>query len=80
MDLHLRGKTVVVTGGSRGIGVACAAGFAAEGTAAFGSASLAFLRFTRGGANAAMMIAASLLFWMIAPALLAVRRLNRADL
>ncbi|MBI4081676.1 MAG: SDR family oxidoreductase [Candidatus Lambdaproteobacteria bacterium] len=31
MELHLKGKTVVVTGGSRGIGVACAAGFAAEG-------------------------------------------------
>jgi NAD(P)-dependent dehydrogenase (short-subunit alcohol dehydrogenase family) len=31
MDLHLRGKTVVITGGSRGIGYACAEGFAAEG-------------------------------------------------
>lgn len=60
--------------------VRTAAGFAAEGTAAFGSASLAFLRFTRGGMNATMLIAASLLFWVIAPSLLAIRRLNRADL
>ncbi len=31
MDLRLRGKSVLVTGGSKGIGFACAAGFAAEG-------------------------------------------------
>ena len=31
MELELRGKTVLVTGGSKGIGYACAAGFAAEG-------------------------------------------------
>lgn len=31
MDLELRGKNVLVTGSSRGIGFACAAGFAAEG-------------------------------------------------
>lgn len=33
MDLKLSGKTVLVTGGSRGIGFACALGFAAEGCA-----------------------------------------------
>ncbi|MCC8429295.1 SDR family oxidoreductase [Reyranella aquatilis] len=31
MDMKLGGKTVLVTGGSRGIGFACAMGFAAEG-------------------------------------------------
>jgi NAD(P)-dependent dehydrogenase (short-subunit alcohol dehydrogenase family) len=31
MELHLQGKTVLVTGGSRGIGLACARAFLAEG-------------------------------------------------
>jgi NAD(P)-dependent dehydrogenase (short-subunit alcohol dehydrogenase family) len=31
MDLGLKGKSVLVTGGSKGIGLACAAAFAAEG-------------------------------------------------
>ena len=31
MDLGLEGKTVLITGGSRGIGLACAKAFAAEG-------------------------------------------------
>jgi NAD(P)-dependent dehydrogenase (short-subunit alcohol dehydrogenase family) len=31
MDLQLKGKVVVITGGSKGIGLACAQGFLAEG-------------------------------------------------
>src|SRR3954468_21476864 len=31
MDLKLKGKTVLITGGSKGIGLACAKAFAAEG-------------------------------------------------
>jgi NAD(P)-dependent dehydrogenase (short-subunit alcohol dehydrogenase family) len=31
MDLNLAGKSVVITGGSRGIGYACAEAFASEG-------------------------------------------------
>lgn len=31
MDLHLGGKTVLITGGSRGIGLACAEVMACEG-------------------------------------------------
>ena len=31
MDLKLSGKTVLITGGSKGIGYACAEAFAAEG-------------------------------------------------
>ena len=33
MDLKLAGKTVLITGGSKGIGFACAMAFAAEGCA-----------------------------------------------
>jgi NAD(P)-dependent dehydrogenase (short-subunit alcohol dehydrogenase family) len=31
MDLHISGKSVVITGASAGIGLACARGFAQEG-------------------------------------------------
>ncbi len=53
---------------------------AIEGTAAFGAASLAFLRFTRGPAGAAVLIGLSLLVWTLVPPLLAARRLRKVDI
>jgi Cu-processing system permease protein len=50
-----------------------------EGAAAFGAASLAFLRFTKGPWGAAAMLSVSVLFWLAAPALAAVERLRRTD-
>jgi len=50
-----------------------------EGAAAFGAASLAFLRFTRGPWGAAALLGLSLLFWIAVPALAAVERLRRTD-
>ena len=51
-----------------------------EGTAAFGSASLAFLRFTGGPARAAVLLAVSILAWVVLPTVAAVNRLSRVDL
>ncbi len=51
-----------------------------EGTAAFGPASLALLRFTHGATGAALMIGLSLVAWAVVPAVLAARRLARLDL
>ncbi len=51
-----------------------------EGTAAFGSASLALLRFAGGAAAAAVLLAASVLTWVVAPVAAAARRLSRVDL
>jgi Cu-processing system permease protein len=53
---------------------------AVEGSGAFGAASLAFLRLTRGPAGAAAALAASIVLWIVVPAVLAARRLGRADL
>jgi Cu-processing system permease protein len=53
---------------------------AIEGTTAFGSASLALLRFTRGPLGAALLLGMSGLLWLVVPASLAARRLERADL
>lgn len=50
-----------------------------QGTAAFGAASLALLRFTHGIAGTAIAIAVSLTVWAVAPAVLAVRRAIRTD-
>jgi Cu-processing system permease protein len=49
-----------------------------QGTAAFGAASLALLRFTHGETGAAIL--ASLLLWMLVPSALAVWRVTRADI
>ena len=51
----------------------------AQGTSAFGAASLAFLRFTGGAGRAALFLAASIAAWMIVPLLGAVARLERSD-
>lgn len=51
-----------------------------EGTAAFGSASLALLRFSRGPAGAAALLGLSILAWVILPTAAAARRLSRVDL
>jgi Cu-processing system permease protein len=53
---------------------------AIEGTGAFGAASLALFRFTGGTLGASLVLAASLLFWLTAPATLALRRLRKADI
>ncbi len=52
---------------------------AIEGTAAFGAASLALLRFTHGGWGAGLVLGSSLVLWLVVPTALAVRRLGRAD-
>jgi Cu-processing system permease protein len=51
-----------------------------EGTAAFGAASLALLRFAGGPVAAALLLAGSIALWLVLPFLLAVRRLSRADI
>lgn len=51
-----------------------------EGVTAFGAASLAFLRFTRGPVNAGIVLSVSVLLWTVLPVWLATRRLGRADI
>lgn len=53
---------------------------AIEGTAAFGAASLALLRFTGGAGAAAALVVLSLATWLVAPLWLAARALERADI
>jgi len=53
---------------------------AIEGTAAFGAASLALLRFTGGAGMAAVLVALSLVAWLVAPLVVAMRALSRADI
>ena len=53
---------------------------AIQGTTAFGAASLAFLRFTKGPLGAGILLSLSVLVWIALPAALAARRMERADL
>jgi Cu-processing system permease protein len=53
---------------------------ATQGTAAFGAASLAFLRIVGGAAGAIAVLSLSLLVWTVVPAGLAAWRMERADL
>ncbi len=53
---------------------------AIQGTTAFGGASLALLRFTRGPSGAAALLGLSAALWLVLPAAFAARRLERADL
>jgi Cu-processing system permease protein len=53
---------------------------AVDGTAAFGAASLAFLRVTGGAAAATAWLALSVTVWILGPLTIAVVRLRRADL
>jgi Cu-processing system permease protein len=57
-----------------------AALLAAEGTTAFGSASLALLRFTGGEAWATLWLVASAAAWIVVPLVIARARLRRADI
>lgn len=51
-----------------------------QGTTAFGAASLALLRFTRGSGGAAALLGLSILIWILLPVSIAARRLTRTDL
>ena len=51
-----------------------------EGTAAFGAASLAFLRFTGGPVGAALLLSLSTILWIVVPPIVAAWRLARTDI
>jgi Cu-processing system permease protein len=53
---------------------------AIQGTAAFGAASLALLRWTHGPIGAGIAIAGSLIAWIVVPGTLALWRMARADI
>ncbi|MHB0968928.1 MAG: ABC transporter permease [Thermoanaerobaculia bacterium] len=53
---------------------------AIQGTSAFGSASLAFFRFTRGEPRAFAYLGLALTCWLAGPLAIAIWRLRRADL
>jgi Cu-processing system permease protein len=52
---------------------------AIEGTGAFGAASLALFRFTRGATGTGLVLGLSLVLWLVVPTAVAIRRLRRAD-
>ena len=52
---------------------------AIEGKGAFGAATLALLRFTKGPTGAAALVVLSVAFWIVVPAALGAYRLRRAD-
>ncbi|TAK10856.1 MAG: ABC transporter permease [Acidobacteria bacterium] len=51
-----------------------------EGTAAFGSASMALVRFTGGVASMSAWLVLSILVWIVAPLVVATSRLRKTDL
>jgi len=51
-----------------------------EGAAAFGSASLAFLRYARGPLGGALLLSLSVAVWIIVPPIIAAIRLRRVDI
>lgn len=51
-----------------------------EGTGAFGAASLALFRFTKGTWGASLVLGLSILLWLSVPLALAVQRLRKADI
>lgn len=53
---------------------------AIDGTSAFGAASLALMRFTGGVGMTAVLLAVSLVVWMVAPLGVALRALSRSDI
>ncbi len=60
-------------------GVRTAALLGIEGAAAFGAASLAFLRFTKGPWGASTLLGLSVLLWIAGPTLAAITRLRKTD-
>lgn len=60
--------------------VRVAALLAIEGSTAFGAASLAFLRFTKGAPGAVLLLGLSMVLWIVVPAGTAMFRLKRTDL
>ncbi len=77
----LASKTIIVTTLAKpASAVRTAVLMMIEGTAAFGSASMALLRFTGGVTSMAMWLLVSIAAWVIAPLVVATARLRNSDL